>query len=91
MVDTASPSQAPANRGFVIWFNALMFVGFIAFMVMTVEGTLAWIVGSFAHSPTVGLVVFGLLGLPTLYWLARCLRHAIAAERDLLAPPPPAG
>ena len=88
MVNTAAPPR-PLTKELTVWLNALIFVGFIAFLVFTVEGTLAWIAGSFAHSAMVGLVVLAILGLPTLYWLvSTCMRRAIAAERDLLAPPP---
>lgn len=83
----ANSPRLPAP--FTIWFNALMFVGFIALMVLTIEGTLAWIAGSFAHSAALGFIVLAVSGLPTLYWLVmRCLRDAVRAERELLAPPP---
>ena len=87
----ASPPPRPLTSQSTIWLNALIFVGFIAFMVLTVEGTLAWVAGSIAHSLLVGLVVLVVLGLPTIYWLVwSCLRRALAAERDLLGPPPAA-
>lgn len=72
-----------------IWINALTIVGFIAVMVFTAEGILAWVVGSFTHSTVLGFVVLVALGLPTLLWIVnRCIRLALNAEREFLPPPP---
>lgn len=91
MIDNESPaSPAPKKGGqFTIWLNALAFVGFIGVMLLTVEGTLAWVIGSFAHSPSLGFIVLAAAGLPTLYWLCLpCLRGAVSAERDIFRAPP---
>ena len=58
-------------------------VGLIAAMLLIAEGTVAWVAASFFGFAVAGWLVFGVLGAPTLYWLAGVLRDALAAERDI--------
>lgn len=90
MLDTQDNTAAPRQRSHLtIWINALTVVGFIAVMIFTAEGILAWVVGSFTHSTVLGFLVLAALGLPTLFWIVnRCIRLALNAEREFLPPPP---
>lgn len=84
----ASPSIAPdvPSRSLprIVWFNALVGISFIAFMVLPIEAATAWVGGSFMHSAIVGWGIAAIIIPATLYWLlGPALRHALSAELDL--------
>ncbi|RAI03300.1 hypothetical protein DLJ53_01915 [Acuticoccus sediminis] len=87
MVDPSSiPSALPErSRRFIIWFNALVGIVFIAVMVLPLEASAAWISGAFLHSATIGWIVAAVTLLPTLFWLfGRGLSQAVSAEAEIL-------